>query len=138
MGKSVLVVEDEPNIALSLRFLMGKLGLDVRVAENGDAALKACSEQKPDLILLDLMLPERDGYDVCREIRSNPAWQDIRIIMLTAKGRDADREKGMALGADDYITKPFSTRDLVSRVENFFAGEAVGSEPLAGDGDVGR
>ncbi len=138
MGRSVLVVEDEPNIALSLRFLMGKLGLDVRVAENGDAALKACAEQPPDLILLDLMLPERDGYDVCREIRSNPAWRDVRIIMLTAKGRDADREKGLALGADDYITKPFSTRDLVSRVESFFAGEAAGSDQLAGDGDVRR
>ncbi len=138
MGRSVLVVEDEPNIALSLRFLMGRLGLDVRVAENGDAALKACAEQPPDLILLDLMLPERDGYDVCREIRSNPAWQDVRIIMLTAKGRDADREKGLALGADDYITKPFSTRDLVSRVESFFAGEATGPDHTAGDGDVRR
>jgi DNA-binding response OmpR family regulator len=70
----------------------------------------------PDLVLLDVMMPKRDGYDVCQTIRANPDWAGVRIIMLTAKGREVEREKGMALGADDYITKPFSTREVVERV----------------------
>ncbi len=117
MKKSVLVVDDEPNIVLSLEFLMKQAGFDVRVAHDGDEALAAVKERIPDLILLDLMIPKRDGYDVCQRIRSNPDWKDIRVIMLTAKGREIDREKGMALGADEYVTKPFSTRELTERVK---------------------
>ena len=117
MAKSILVVEDEPNIVLSLQFLMKKAGFDVRVARDGDEALAEVRSRAPDLILLDVMIPKRDGYDVCQTIRSNPAWQGIYIIMLTAKGREVDREKGIALGANDYVTKPFSTRDLTEKVK---------------------
>jgi len=119
MANSVLVVDDEPNIVLSLEFLMKQAGYDVRVARDGEAALRAIEEKVPDLILLDVMIPKRDGYDVCQAIRANPGWKDVRIIMLTAKGREVEREKGIALGADDYITKPFSTREVVDRVEQF-------------------
>ena len=110
MAQSVLIVEDEPNIVLSLGFLVKQAGYDVRVAHDGEAALRAVEESSPALILLDIMIPKRNGYDVCQCIRANPSWNDIRILMLTARGRDVEREKGMVLGADDYITKPFSTR----------------------------
>jgi DNA-binding response OmpR family regulator len=113
---TVLVVDDEPNIVLSLKFLMDQAGFDVRVARDGEEALRAIEEQPPDLVLLDVMMPKKDGYDVCQTVRQNPAWENVRIIMLTAKGREVEREKGIALGADDYITKPFSTREVVERV----------------------
>ncbi len=116
MPHSVLVVDDEPNIVLSLEFLMEQAGFEVRVARDGEAALRALEQDAPDLVLLDVMLPKRDGYDLCQIIRGNPDWEKVRIIMLTAKGRDVERDKGIALGADDYITKPFSTRELIERV----------------------
>ncbi len=119
MRPSVLVVDDEPNIVVSLEFLMKQAGYDVRVARNGDEALKAVSERTPDLILLDVMMPKRNGFDVCQTLRADPRWRDVRIIMLTAKGRDVEREKGLALGADDYITKPFSTREVMERVRRY-------------------
>jgi DNA-binding response OmpR family regulator len=121
--KSILVVEDEPNIVLSLQFIMKKAGFEVRVARDGEEALAAVQSKAPDLILLDLMIPKRDGYDVCQTIRANPDWQDIYIIMLTAKGRDVDREKGISLGANDYVTKPFSTRDLTEKVKQILDGD---------------
>jgi two-component system, OmpR family, alkaline phosphatase synthesis response regulator PhoP len=117
MTKSILVVEDEPNIVLSLQFLMKQAGFDVRVARDGDEALREVESRAPDLILLDVMIPKRDGYDVCQTIRANPEWGYIYIIMLTAKGREVDREKGISLGANDYVTKPFSTRDLTEKVK---------------------
>jgi two-component system, OmpR family, alkaline phosphatase synthesis response regulator PhoP len=117
MTKSILVVEDEPNIVLSLQFLMKQAGFDVRVARDGEEALHEVESRAPDLILLDVMIPKRDGYDVCQTIRANPDWAYIYIIMLTAKGRDVDREKGISLGANDYVTKPFSTRDLTEKVK---------------------
>ena len=119
MAYSVLVVDDEPNVVLSLEFLVKQAGFDLRVARDGEAALSAIEDQVPDLVLLDVMIPRRDGYDVCRTIRANPAWNHVKIIMLTAKGREAEREKGMALGADDYITKPFSTREFTERIKQF-------------------
>jgi DNA-binding response OmpR family regulator len=119
MSHSVLVVDDEPNIVMSLEFLMEQAGFEVRVAADGEAALKAMEDKVPDLVLLDVMMPKRDGYDLCQMIRAKPEWKDVRIIMLTAKGREVEREKGMALGADDYVTKPFSTRELVERVKTF-------------------
>jgi two-component system, OmpR family, alkaline phosphatase synthesis response regulator PhoP len=117
MTKSILVVEDEPNIVLSLQFLMKQAGFDVRVARDGEEALREVEIRAPDLILLDVMIPKRDGYDVCQTIRANPDWGYIYIIMLTAKGREVDREKGISLGANDYVTKPFSTRDLTEKVK---------------------
>ncbi len=119
MSHSVLVVDDEPNIVMSLEFLMEQAGFEVRVAADGEAALRAMEDKVPDLVLLDVMMPKRDGYDLCQMIRAKPEWKDVRIIMLTAKGREVEREKGMALGADDYVTKPFSTRELVERVKTF-------------------
>jgi DNA-binding response OmpR family regulator len=116
MVRSVLVVDDEPNIVLSLEFLMKQAGLEVRTAGDGQAALAAVQANTPDLILLDISMPNGDGFEVCRKIRENPVWQDIRIIMLTAKGKDSEREKGLAAGADDYITKPFSTHEVIDRV----------------------
>ena len=114
--RSLLVVEDEPNIVVSLRFLMERAGFEVRVASDGEAALRAIEAQHPDVVLLDVMLPERDGYSVCRAIREQPDCADVRIVMLTAKGRAEDRDMGMAAGADEYVVKPFSTRDLVQTV----------------------
>ncbi|SIT69512.1 response regulator receiver protein [Ectothiorhodosinus mongolicus] len=116
-SRSILVVDDEPNIVLSLEFLFREAGYDVRVARDGEAALEAVKSDPPDLILLDVMMPKRDGYDVCQTIRENPAWNDISIIMLTAKGRQIEKEKGLAMGADDYVTKPFSTREIVEKVK---------------------
>ena len=116
MPHRVLVVEDEPNIADSLSFLMKRAGFDVRIARDGDTAIRMIESGLPDLVLLDVMLPRRDGYDVCRAIRANPAWNQVRVLMLTARGQDPDRAKGLELGADDYIIKPFSTREIVDRV----------------------
>ena len=120
--KSILVVEDEPNIVLSLQFLMKKAGFEVRVANDGEEALSLVQDRAPDLILLDVMIPKRDGFDVCQTIRANPEWQNVYIILLTAKGREVDREKGIALGANDYVTKPFSTRDLTEKVKQILSG----------------
>jgi DNA-binding response OmpR family regulator len=117
MTKRVLVVDDEPNIVMSLRFLMEREGFEVEVAPTGEAALRALDRGPVDLVLLDVMMPALDGFEVCQRIRSNPAWTNTRIIMLTAKGREVERDKGLALGADDYVTKPFSTRELVARVK---------------------
>jgi DNA-binding response OmpR family regulator len=116
MPQTVLVVDDEPNIVLALQFLMKKAGYDVRVARDGEEALAEIQKSRPDLVLLDVMMPKRDGFNVCETIRANPAWQGTRVLMLTAKGRDIEREKGLALGADGYITKPFSTREVLERV----------------------
>jgi DNA-binding response OmpR family regulator len=114
---SVLIVDDEPNIVLSLQFLMKKNGFEVRTAKDGEEAMAEISRAAPDLVLLDVMMPKIDGFSICKQIRANPEWKDMRIIMLTARGRDVEREKGLALGADDYITKPFSTKDAIARVE---------------------
>jgi DNA-binding response OmpR family regulator len=116
MGKKILIADDEPNIVVSLEFLMKQKGYEVRVVGDGEAALAAVGEFGPDLILLDVMMPRVSGYDVCQKIRENPAWQAIRIIMLSAKGRDIEVTRGMAVGADAYVTKPFSTKDLIEKV----------------------
>jgi two-component system, OmpR family, alkaline phosphatase synthesis response regulator PhoP len=112
MSYTVLVVEDEPNIVMSLQFIMRQVGFMVRVASDGEQALNAINEYVPDLVLLDIMLPKRDGFEVCESIRNNPSCGRVKIIMLSAKSRDADREKALALGADEFMTKPFSTRVL--------------------------
>jgi DNA-binding response OmpR family regulator len=117
MTKKVLIVDDEPNIVISLEFLMKREGFKVFVAGDGDAALETIAAEIPDLVLLDVMLPKKNGFEVCQQIRATPAWQGIKVIMLTAKGRDTEVAKGMALGADAYMTKPFSTKDLVAQVK---------------------
>ncbi|MCF6289701.1 MAG: response regulator [Desulfobacterales bacterium] len=123
MAHSILVVDDAPNIILSLDFLMRQAGYKVRTATNGEETLLAVRENRPDLILLDVMMPKLDGYEVCQAIRADPALADIRIIMLTAKGRAIEQEKGLALGADAYITKPFSTQEVLDTVKALLKGE---------------
>ena len=118
MPKSVLIVDDEASIILSLRHLMQREGYHVRVASDGEAALAEVTASPPDLILLDVMIPKRDGYDICQTIRANPDWNKLKIIMVTAKGSEIESEKGLALGADAYVTKPFSTRDLAKKVRD--------------------
>jgi DNA-binding response OmpR family regulator len=113
----VLIAEDEPNIVFSLEFLMAKSGYEVRVASNGEDALHAVAEFHPDLVLLDIMLPLKNGFEVCQTVRDNPACRDVKIVMLTAKGRETEIAKGIAVGADAYITKPFATRELLDTVK---------------------
>jgi DNA-binding response OmpR family regulator len=124
MQKRILIADDEPNIVVSLEYLMKREGFDVAVAADGEAALTAISAHAPDLILLDVMLPKKDGFEVCQQIRANPDWQQVKVVMLTAKGRDTEISKGLALGADLYLTKPFSTKDLVAQVKHLLGADA--------------
>jgi DNA-binding response OmpR family regulator len=117
VAKKILIVDDEPNIVISLEFLMKREGFEVAVAGDGETALRLLAEQPPDLVLLDVMLPRKSGYEVCAAIRANADLQATKIILLTAKGRETEMAKGMALGADTYMTKPFSTKDLLTRVK---------------------
>ncbi len=121
MTRRILIVDDEPNIVLSLEFLMQQSGYDVHTAVDGEQALEAIRTSPPDLILLDVNMPKINGYDVCATVRKNPGWQGIRILMLTAKGRDVEREKGLAMGADGYVTKPFATQEVVDKVQEILA-----------------
>ena len=116
MTYKVLIVDDEPNIVISLEFLMDQAGYAVAVARTGEEALAQIRDFLPDVVLLDVMLPGVNGFDILQRVRQNPAWQQVAIIMLTAKGRDVEVAKGLALGATAYITKPFSTRDLLAKV----------------------
>lgn len=114
MAKKVLIADDEPNIVTSLEFLMEANGYEVCVARDGNEALNLVNDERPDLVLLDVMMPVKNGFEVCQKIRESGL--SPKILMLTAKGRDIEVEKGRAMGADDYITKPFSTKELVERV----------------------
>lgn len=117
MSKKILIVDDEPNIVISLEFLMKKEGFTVAVAVDGEEALAKVASFEPDLILLDVMMPKKSGFEVCEALRADPARADLQIVMLTAKGRDTEVAKGLAIGADAYVTKPFSTKDLVAKVK---------------------
>ncbi|MFO1302853.1 MAG: response regulator [Burkholderiales bacterium] len=116
MAKKILIADDEPNIVVSLEFLMKQEGYDVKTVGNGEDALRAIGEFAPDLVLLDVMMPRLSGYEVCQKVRENLACAGIRIVMLSAKGREIEVSKGMAVGADAYVTKPFSTSELVAKV----------------------
>jgi len=120
----ILIVDDEPNIVLALELLMKKEGYEVHAVDDGERAVQAAKELRPDLILLDIMMPKMDGYEVCQRIRSDALLKDVSIIMLTAKGREVEKEKGLALGADHYITKPFSTRQVVMKVKEILAAKS--------------
>jgi DNA-binding response OmpR family regulator len=122
MSKKVLIVDDEPNIVMSLEFMMKKEGFEVATAGDGEAALARAGEFAPDLVLLDVMMPKKSGFEVCEALRADPARAGMKIVMLTAKGRDTEVAKGLALGADAYVTKPFSTKDLVARVRSLLQG----------------
>lgn len=117
--KKILIVEDEPSIVLPLKFLMEQHGFSVLVAETGEAAVNIFNDTIPDLILLDIMLPILDGFEVCQIIRNNTALDNTKVVFLTAMGRDVDIAKGLALGANDYVTKPFANSEIVEKVKGF-------------------
>jgi len=114
--KKILIADDEPNIVAAIEFLLKQRGHEVHTAEDGAAALAIVAEVVPDLVLLDVMMPRASGYDVCQAIRRRPEWRHIKIIMLSAKGRESEVVRGLTLGADLYVTKPFSTRALMAKV----------------------
>jgi two-component system alkaline phosphatase synthesis response regulator PhoP len=121
MSHKILIADDEPNIVISLEFLMQQSGYEVAIARDGEEALVQMATFQPDLVLLDVMLPLRSGFEVCQAIRENSAWNRVKVVMLSAKGRDFEVSKGLALGADAYVTKPFSTRELIAQVQRFLA-----------------
>jgi DNA-binding response OmpR family regulator len=118
MRKRVLIADDEPNIVTSLEFLMEREGYETRIAANGQEALDLAASFRPDLLLLDVMFPVKSGYEVCQQLKSQPATRDIKVVMISAKGRDVEVAKALELGADAYVTKPFSTRELVAKVRD--------------------
>ncbi|KAI5914419.1 response regulator transcription factor [Thauera sp. 2A1] len=122
MKKKILIADDEQNIVISLEFLMKREGYEVTIANDGEEAVQRIREGRPDLVLLDVMMPRKSGFDVCQEVRADPALASVRIMMLTAKGRDTEVSKGLALGADAYMTKPFSTKELVEKVRSLLEG----------------
>ncbi len=123
MTRRVLIVDDEPNIVTSLEFIMRRSGFETAVARDGEQALEEVERFDPDLVLLDTMMPRRDGYEVCQTLRAQ-GRTDLRIVMLTAKGRETEVAKGLAVGADSYVTKPFSTRELVALVQDLLPEES--------------
>ena len=124
MATRILIAEDEDSIVASLEFLMRDAGFQTSVARDGDAAIAQLGEFRPHLVLLDIMLPGRSGFEVCRALRGDPALLGTRVLMLTARGATNDAARGLAAGADDYMSKPFSTKELVARVRALL-GEAV-------------
>jgi len=122
--KKILIVDDEPNIVTALEYLLQKSGYEVSLAQDGEAALKQVEKHLPDLVLLDVMMSSKSGYEVCQRMRERADWQHIKIVILSAKGREAEVSKGMSLGADLYVTKPFSNQDLIARI-NELLGQAA-------------
>lgn len=121
MTHKILIADDEPNIVISLEYLMKREAYEVTVARDGQEAIDAILRERPDLVLLDVMMPRKTGFEVCQEVRANEQIKDTLILMLTAKGRETDVAKGLALGANAYITKPFSTKELMRRVREMLA-----------------
>jgi DNA-binding response OmpR family regulator len=122
MAKKVLIADDEANIVTALEFLLQRRGYETRWAKNGEEALSEIERFAPDLVLLDVMMPRKSGYEVCQRVRDRPEWGHIKIIMLSAKGREVEVSKGVSLGADLYITKPFSNTELVAKIDGLLAG----------------
>ncbi len=118
--RKVLIADDEPNIVAALDYLLRSNGYDTRVVGNGEEALALVASYLPDVVLLDIMMPGKSGYEVCQRMRERPEWRHIKIVMLSAKGREAEVSKGLSLGADLYITKPFSTEELIAAIGGFF------------------
>jgi DNA-binding response OmpR family regulator len=124
VNKRVLIVDDEPNIVAALEFLLQKSGYEVKVAANGEDAFAQLDAFKPDLVLLDVMMPKVSGYEVCQGMRAQPQWRHIKIVILSAKGREVEVSKGMSLGADLYVTKPFSSSELVTAIDKLLSDAA--------------
>jgi DNA-binding response OmpR family regulator len=125
MKKKILIADDERNIVTALEFLLQRNGYEVYIARNGEDALKLIEAQRPELVLLDVMMPVKSGYEVCQRMRERADLRHIKIIMLTAKGRDVEMSKGLAIGADLYITKPFSTQELVAKIKGLLGAGAT-------------
>jgi DNA-binding response OmpR family regulator len=124
MTQHILIADDEPNILISLEYLLVREGYRVSVARDGEEAFAAILRDKPALVLLDVMMPKKSGLEVCQELRANDATRDTLVLMLTAKGRETDVAKGLGSGADAYMTKPFSTKELVSKVREMLEARA--------------
>ena len=122
-SRKVLIADDEPSIVTSLEYLMLRNGYEVKIARDGDEVLAQVESFRPDVVLLDVMMPRRNGYEVCQKIRERPDWGHIRIVMLSAKGSESEVTKGLALGADVYVTKPFSNQKLIATIEGLLVGE---------------
>jgi DNA-binding response OmpR family regulator len=125
VSKRVLIADDEPNILISLEYLMKREGWQVTLARDGPQALEAIRRERPDLVLLDVMMPGKSGFEICQAVRADEALAGTKILMLTAKGRDTDLAQGLGLGADAYVTKPFSTRELADKVREMLGGAAA-------------
>jgi DNA-binding response OmpR family regulator len=117
VSKKILIADDEPSIVAALEFLLQRNGYEVHVARDGEEALRLVEAHNPDLVLLDVMMPLKSGYEVCMRMREREDWRQIKIIVLSAKGRDAEVTKGLSMGADIYVTKPFSTRELMAKIK---------------------
>jgi DNA-binding response OmpR family regulator len=128
VSKKILIADDEPNIVAAIEFLLQQSGYEVRIAQDGEQALESVEAWIPDLVLLDVMMPKKSGYEVCTRIRERSDWRHIKIVMLSAKGREAEVSKGLSIGADLYVTKPFSTRELIATIKRLLD---QGSEPGA-------
>lgn len=113
----ILIADDEPNIVAAIEYLLLQGGYEVHIARNGEEALDLVEAHVPDLVLLDVMMPKKSGYEVCSRIRERAEWRHIKVVMLSAKGRETEVNKGLSLGADLYITKPFSTRELIAKIK---------------------
>ena len=124
MGHHILIADDEANIVVSLEFLMKREGYEVHLARDGQEALELLRRERPRLVLLDVMMPRKSGHEVCQELRADEQIKDTLVLMLTAKGRDTDVDKGLGVGADAYMTKPFSTKELAAKVA-----EMLGAAP---------
>lgn len=128
MTQTILIADDEPNILISLEYLMKREGFGVRTARDGQEALDQLRTHPPDLLLLDVMMPRKTGFEVCQEMRADERLATVPVLMLTAKGRDTDIAKGLALGANAYMTKPFSTKELVQKVRDMLE-QGAASQP---------
>ena len=116
MNRKIVIADDEPNVLVSLEYLMKREGYEVHLASDGDEALAVLRRERPSLVLLDVMMPKKSGFEVCQALRADPAIERTRVLMLTARGRDTDVARGFEVGADAYLTKPFSTKELVQKV----------------------
>jgi len=127
VSRKILIADDEPSIVAALEFLLQRDGYDVRVARDGEEALRLIEASHPDLVLLDVMMPQKSGYEVCARMRERADWGNIKIIMLSARGRDAEVSRGLAAGADVYVIKPFSTRELMAKIKELLDQGGPGS-----------
>lgn len=121
MKPRILIADDESSIVMALEFLFRQQGYDVETVSDGGAVIERIRASRPDLVVLDVMLPNRSGFDLCRSLRADPGTAAVRIVMLTAKGQRAEADAGLAAGADAYITKPFGTRELIDTVRALLA-----------------